>query len=122
MQCPLLDRLCVVLQCGRLRLAEALKDVENYQKVIMELSKGRLRTNHLGENNRYIEFGGISFLGADRQHAYQGYLGITVQQHMYAKHKLKLRFADMPCVEEHVNVGHTNYFPVECLVWEPSSF
>ena len=120
MHCTLVDRLCVLLQCPRWKLAEALKDVENQQRVCISLARSRLRTNHLGLQDRYIEFSGMSMLGANRQYAYRGYLGITVQQHMYAKHKLKLRHADLPCIEENTNAGHINYFPIEFLMWEPA--
>ena len=119
--CSLLDRLCVLLQCAPKNLADAMADVENFPKIYAELSKCRLKTTHLKEN-RYISFGAVSFQGANRQYAYRGYLGVTVQQHMYSKHRLMLRYPMLPCIEEHANAGHVNYYPIECLYWEACDY
>lgn len=119
--CSFLDRLCVLLQSAPSKLADAMADVENFPKIYAELSKCRLKTTHLKEN-RYVSLGAVSFQGADRQYAYRGYLGVTVQQHMYSKHRLMLRYPSLPCIEEHANAGHINYFPVECLYWEPCEY
>ena len=96
--CSLLDRLCVLLQCAPKNLADAMADV------------------------RYVSFGAVSFQGANRQFAYRGYLSVTVQQHMYSKHRLMLRYPTLLCIEEHANAGHVNYFPVECLYWEACDY
>ena len=114
----LVERLCYLLDCPASKLAHALRDVDNYQKVFEDLSRSRLLTTHL-RRNRKVKFSGLSLSGADTEFAYRGYLNVTVQQHMYCRHGFVLRLADAPCVEERGNRNRVSYWPIECLMWEP---
>ena len=116
-----MERLCYLLDCPASKLAHALTDVDNYQKVLEDLSRSRLQTTHL-RHNRVVKFSGLSLSGADTEYAYCGYLGVTVQQHMFSRHNVVLRLADVPCVEERGNRKHVDYWPIECLAWKPIPF
>jgi hypothetical protein len=98
---------------GLLQKPEALKFVHTY------LVDAPLTTGHLKRRNRYVSFSGLSLKGADKQYAYNGYLGVTVEQHMYCKHRFSLSYPTMPCVEERTRSGHVNYYPIECLRLDP---
>lgn len=102
-------------------------DGDSRELLGLEWSKGKRRrvcrnlhgtllcTNHLGDRNKIVTFGGLSRYTADRQHAYGGYLGITVQQHMYCRHRRRLDYERLPCVKVRVGKTHVDYFPIECL-------
>lgn len=113
--CSLVDRLCVLLQCTKEQLPAALEDVESLQYVTASLRDGTVHTTHLSEN-RCVRVDGVSFLSAARQFAYNGYLKITVQQHMYCAHKVRLHYPDLPCIMMYGSRGHVDYFPIE-LLW-----
>ncbi|KAL3070244.1 hypothetical protein niasHS_012621 [Heterodera schachtii] len=74
----------------------------------------RLKTVHL-KNNIEISANSLSFHGADRLCAYRGYLSITVEQHLYARHRVRLRFPFLPCVVQHGGNHHCYYYPIELL-------
>ena len=47
--------------------------------------------------------------------AYNGYLGVTVRQHYYAHHRLRLRHPYMPCVIAYGGKNHRSFYPLEVL-------
>jgi len=65
-------------------LADRLKHPENIVKALQFLEGKRIRTLYLnrgGEQKEFI-FGGISRNSAKFEKAYEGFLNVTVQQHM----------------------------------------
>ncbi|KAH7703368.1 hypothetical protein AAVH_29468 [Aphelenchoides avenae] len=113
--CSLINRLCVLLHCTPFQLGDHLRDTNNLTTVYLFLASSVFATTHLKKRNRIVTFKGLSLKGPNKQHAYGGYLGVTVEQHMYCRHRVTLRYPDMPCIEEHTRKGHVNYYPVECL-------
>jgi hypothetical protein len=71
-------------------LADKLTHPENREKVINFMKGKCVRTlypNRAGET-KVFTFGGITHKPARIEKAYEGFLNVTVQQHMYArKHK-----------------------------------
>ena len=47
--------------------------------------------------------------------AYKGYFGISVTQHFYPRHRIRLRHHNLPCVIEYDCYGNANYYPLELL-------
>jgi hypothetical protein len=87
---------------------------------VMHLLKSSvLTTNHLGFRNKQVRFGGLSESSAEKQHALDGYLGITVQQYIYIKHGERLSFPELPCIEVYGGNGHIDYYPLELLDCNP---
>jgi hypothetical protein len=113
--CSLVDRLCVLLHCTPFQLEDHLRDNNNLERVYLFLASSVLATTHLAKRNRIVTFKGLSLKGPNQQHAYSGYLGVTVQQHMYSKHRVTLHYPNMPCIKEYTRKGHVNYYPLECL-------
>ena len=115
----LVARLCQALMCKPDQLPGLLPKSETLAFVHTYLMGAPLTTGHLKKRNRYVTFSGLSLKGADKQYAYNGYLAVTVQQHMYCKHRFSLRYPSMPCIEERTRKGHVNYYPIECLRLDP---
>ncbi|KAL3087948.1 hypothetical protein niasHT_022022 [Heterodera trifolii] len=53
--------------------------------------------------------------GANRVFAYRGFLGITVQQHLYSRHRVTLKYPGLPCVVQFGGGYHRDLFPIELL-------
>ena len=54
-------------------------------------------------------------MSANLQRAYEGYLGVTVQQHFYCRHRIRLMYPRLRCVIEYGNKAHNKYYPLELL-------
>lgn len=74
-----------------------------------------LLTNHLKVNMELAPVVRISRRGADTAYAFNGYLGVTVQQFLYAKHKRKLRYPQLPVLCVPGGKNHFYYYAIECL-------
>lgn len=65
-------------------------------------------------DDRRLVFGGFSAYSARRQYAMGGKLRISVEQYFYIKKRLKLLYADLPCI--YVERGaHKDFYPLEAL-------
>ncbi|KAL3107738.1 hypothetical protein niasHT_012251 [Heterodera trifolii] len=73
-----------------------------------------LQTVHL-KNNIMISANSLSFHSAGSLLAYRGFLSITVEQHLYVRHRVRLRFPFLPCVAQYGGNHHHYYFPLELL-------
>ena len=99
----------------------ALQDYLNHpsavNKVDERLKGCRLRTTYLTKTGerKEIKYGTISLKSAMEQHAYEGYLNVTVQQHYYCRHRIRLMYPRLKCVAEPGKSGHYKYYPLELL-------
>jgi hypothetical protein len=71
-------------------------------------------TKHL-KVNKEIKYDGVSTFGANRQYAYNGFQATTVQQHMYTRHHLQLKFPELQCLMERKGRIHIDFWPIECI-------
>ena len=108
----LVDDLCQFNQCKPHELSEILR--QNKAKNLKFLRKHTLLTVHL-RHNQFVTPDDITFKGPQRLFAYRGYLGVTVEQHLYSRHHVKLQYPHLPCIAMHFNNGHKSYFPLELL-------
>lgn len=108
----LVEMLCNFNNCDPYSLTRLLK--KRKRANLKFLRENPLMTMHL-RHNQCVFPDDFSFIGANRLFAYQGFLRITVQQHLYTRHRVKLKFPKLPCVVMHCNNGHRNYFPLELL-------
>ncbi|KAH7709373.1 hypothetical protein AAVH_23345 [Aphelenchoides avenae] len=70
-----------------------------------ELSKKereRLFSHHKPE--RFFQFHSLAG-SAKKLYAYQGFLGVTVQQHYYCRHRIYIKHADLPCIVRRLRNG-----------------
>lgn len=109
--------ICQIFRCSPNQLRSILTIDENRIMLDQKLQMKHLtfKTNHLKEN-RQIKCSGLSARTADTQYAYNGFMGITVEQHMYSRHRIILKHGNLPCVMElKGNGAHIDYWPLEVL-------
>ena len=79
----LVEILCRFNKCKTHELAHVLrrKKVEN----IKYLNDKQVITLHL-RHNRFVSPDNFNFIGSNRLFAYRGFLGVTVEQHLFSRH------------------------------------
>lgn len=111
----LVNQMCTILKSTPSQIQDGQKVMNNFVLLLKFLKKRKVvRTTHL-KTNKTVRVFGLTLKGADEIHAYQGFLKVTVQQHFYARHKIRLMFPKLPCVVEKLPNGHKNYYPMEVL-------
>lgn len=118
MHTNLLDYIAKLLNCEVIALHDYLNHPMASNKVSEFLKGKKLRTTYLGRNvleRKEVKFGSLSMRPASQQPAYEGYLGITVQQHYYCRHRIRLMYPRLRCIVEHGGSGHNKYYPPELL-------
>jgi hypothetical protein len=113
----LLDLLANELfHCPINRLEERLAHPMLQAKANAYLAGKWVRTLYLRDRrNKLLKVGGLTQMGADRLVAYEGYLSVTVRQHFYSRHKIRLLYPLLPCVVVYGKLGHNSYYPLELL-------
>ena len=83
----------------------------------VEFLKGKtFRTMHLKFHNKLVVVGNLSIAGADQTMAYEGFMDrMTVRQHFYGRHKIRLLYPSFPCAVVYKLKGHNAYYPLEVL-------
>ncbi|KAL3087828.1 hypothetical protein niasHS_009569 [Heterodera schachtii] len=104
--------LCRFNNCGPYRLTKQLQKrrIEN----LAYLSQLDIETAHLRKNIKIIP-DALCPKGANQVFAYRGFLGITVQQHFYTRHRVVLKYPTLPCVVQFGGGHHRDLFPIELL-------
>jgi hypothetical protein len=108
----LIQELCTFNGCGENGLKMAIK--RNFINNLDFLRGLTLRTTHLKENI-VVKADGLTLRGSDLLYALRGYLGITVQQYLFIKHGLKLRYPQLSCIVMKCGGDHLNFYPIELL-------
>lgn len=105
------------LGCEKRALHEYLNHPIALQEISNILKNKKLKTNYLDRNSEFkeIKFSAFSTRPADEQPAYEGFLAVTVQQHYYCRHRIRLMYQRMRCVAEYGNNGHNKYYPMELV-------
>ena len=114
---PLLQFICKLLECEIDDIAEYLFFPFNREKVDSLLKGLWLQTNYKNRqgSKHLFRFSGLSIQDAKHLKAYKGFLGITVAQHFYARHRIRLLHYDLPCAIEYTCHGDAHYYPLELL-------
>ena len=117
MPLPLLKVIAKLLDCDIDDIAEQLFFPSNRERLESVLRGIWLQTSYRNrQGSKYLlRFSGLSIQDAKHLKAYKGYLGITVTQHFYARHRIRLRHHNLPCVIEYDCYGNANYYPLELL-------
>lgn len=114
---PLLDFLCSKLHCNINELQLLLMNVPVRRRIVNELRRCKLVTNHLHSTDRNfsIRCDDITCRPASCLFAMNGYLNITVRQYYYVKHARKLRKPFLPCIIEYGGGRHRSFYPLEII-------
>ncbi|KAH7717933.1 hypothetical protein AAVH_14664 [Aphelenchoides avenae] len=138
-----LHAMCHLLNCSEAKLAERLNHPEDLEKAedflrscqemttnykqgrrggpkhYSELSKKeRERLFSRYKPERLFEFHSLAG-SAKKLYAYQGFLGVTVQQHYYCRHRIYIKHADLPCIVRRLRNGQEEYYPLEVVRVRP---
>lgn len=111
----LVEILSAHLQCCPHELAGRLQNPEVIKRAKSFLRGKKLQTTHLGVRNKHVMFGNISRKDVTQVKAYRGFLGVTVVQHYYCRHRFLLRYQTLPCIMMYHRNGSISYFPFEVL-------
>ena len=113
----LLDALSKLLNCEIVALHDYLNHPMAGNKINEFLKDKNMRTTYMNREmeQNIVPFGGFSLNPACQQSAYEGYLGVNVQQHFYCRHRIRLMFPRLRCVIEYGKSGHNKYYPLELL-------
>lgn len=120
MKRSLVDELSELLGCNKKHLTSYLHNPIHRQQANDWLrSQTRFRTNHLrGERPQLaVRIDRLTVDGADKLPAYNGFCNrMTVRQHFFGRHRIKLLYYKMPCAivrNWHGSVDY--YYPLEVL-------
>ena len=108
----LLNALCKFNRCSPFHLAMTMR--RRKQENLQYLTKLTIETMHLRQNLQFTPDNFTRF-GARHMYAYRGFLGLTVEQYLYVKHRIKMKYPLLPCIMLFGGKGHQSYFPIELL-------
>lgn len=113
----LINEICNFFNCEIKDLEQILFNPTNRAKLLTKFYGVWLKTTYKNRTGRfhYFQFNGISLQDARHTKAYNNFLGVTVMQHMYVRHRIKLRNYNLPCVIESTSNGDTRFYPIELL-------
>ena len=121
----LLNAIANLLNCEMVALHDYLNHPMAENKINEFLKGKKLSTTYASRTGerKLLEFGGFTLKATNQQMAYEGYLGVTVQQHFYCRHRIRLMYPRLKCViENYGNSGHHKYYPAELLEIVPPSY
>ena len=113
----LLDALSKLLNCEIVALHDYMNHPLTGNKINELLKDKNIRTTYINRatEQKIVKFGGFSQKPACQQSAYEGYLGVSVQQHFYCRHRIRLMYPRLRCIIEYGKSGHNKYYPLELL-------
>jgi len=129
----LLDALALHFNTNARSLQELLNHPTMVNKVDAFMKGKSLQTTYIDRNGerKEVKYARLSCKSASAQHAYEGYLGgkyfvqcmnctlllllVTVRQHFYCRHRIRLMHPYLKCVVEEHPKGHYKYYPLELL-------
>ena len=113
----LLSSFSKFFNCEIKDLQKFLSNPINKAKVISKFQGTLLRTTYKNRAGikHVFQFGGLTLLDARHVKAYNNFLGVTVLQHFYSRHRIYLKHHNLPCVIENTPQGDKQYFPIELL-------
>ena len=122
----LIEIICKIFKCKKDELSEKLRCPFNREKLDSLFGELLLQTTYKNRQGlkHMLRYSALSIQDANHLKAYNGFLGVTVAQHFYIRHRIQLQHYDLPCVAEYTR-GGVHYFPLEllelvlpiCLCW-----
>lgn len=119
---PVINAIANLLGCAPYQLQRRnVTTPKNMNRIHDFLKTKTIRTTHLGEKNREVRFHHLTMSPASVVPAYNGFLGVNVQQHYYARHNIYLKYHWLPCIAEECGKNRYNYWPIEIVSLEDDS-
>lgn len=114
---PLINILCALFDCSVDELSEKLSCPFNREEADSTLRGLWVQTKYKNRrgSKHLFRIAGLSIQDSKHLKAYKGFLGITVVQHFYARHRIRIRHFNLPCVIENTCYGDFHYYPIELL-------
>jgi len=115
-----IDELTSFLNCSALNLSRYMNNPLTRIRILTKFLDRKIRTTYLNKDMRKktFLFGGLTWQGANKIRVY-GRLrcpyNVTITQHYYIRHKIRLRNPYMNCVIEHRPWKKDRYYPIELL-------
>jgi hypothetical protein len=112
----LIDEILHILECKKEELEIKLSIPQNRGKINRRLNNCLLRTLYRNRNNtrQIINFDHITARSAKELKAYNRFLSVTMIQHLYIRHRVKLGHPNLPCIVQ-VQGSMKKFFPIETL-------
>lgn len=113
-----------ILGCTIKQLYDKMGHPLSRDELLMFLKGRRVRTTYddLSGNKKCFTIGGITRQRADSLPAYgrlSRIFNVTVAQHFYSRHRIRLRHPYLPCIiEQHGPNSVDRYYPLELLEFE----
>lgn len=113
----LIHEFCKFFKCEIKDLQKYLFCPFNRRKLIEKYRNILVRTTYKNRNGtRHVfRLAGLSLQDAKHCKAYNSFLGVTVLQHFYARHRIFVKNHNLPCVLELTPQQDTKYYPIELL-------
>lgn len=119
----LLNAIARELKCDIKDVGNQLNSVKNRQYISNHFSSRHVRTTYRNKAGNYIEFlfNGITSKPASGIMAYNDLgltFNVTVPQHFYTRHRIRLQFPHHPCImekESNEEFETIRYYPIELL-------
>lgn len=117
----LLDQIASLLECSPVLVQYKLRDLQQRIKVERELRLSKLQTTYNDRNGfrHTFFFEGLTKQGADQIPAYgklRRPFNVSVAAHFYARHRIMLKYPQLPCVIEKDPTAGNKFYPLELLV------
>ena len=111
-----IDLLCSFLGCRPHELYKLLERHTVRHECSEYLLQQRLYTRYKhGPNTCHIKYVGITLGSSRTVKAFQGYKGITVEQHFFSKYGIDLFYPKLTCVKIPRGDYDFNYIPIELV-------
>jgi hypothetical protein len=107
------EALCILFQCNPQELLKIINIPERRKEAENFLARKTLICGY-GPAKK-IKCDAIAIQPSRRQPAYNGYLNLTVMQHFYAKHRILLKYPELPCIIENGGNKHKSFYPMESI-------
>ncbi|KAH7715595.1 hypothetical protein AAVH_17033 [Aphelenchoides avenae] len=112
----LVDSLSAFLQCPPRKLGEMLNHPRHFFRAQEFLKTKKIRKLYRsGDTNRLMQASHLTVQGADQCKAYEGFLSVSVRQHFYCRHRIRLMYPTLPLVAVQVKGSHFAYYPAELM-------
>ena len=132
---PLINILAKEFKCTGNFLQEKINHPMAMTKIMKITTGKKMQTTYMDRNGKkkIVKCARLSIQTASELPAYEGYLGsksvlsllyiyyinikflVTVRQHYYCRHRIRLVYPHMKCIVEEHNKGHQKYYPIELL-------
>jgi hypothetical protein len=116
----LVEECAKLLNCSPKALREHINHPINWVRIENLLMHRKTQTCYLDRKGQHktVKVNGLTRKAATKLMAYgkmNAKYNVSVCQHFYARHRVRLLFPELPCVIEHFPKGEDRFYPLEML-------